>query len=290
MSFRTVVIRKRSKLDLKANYLVVRDEYNTTKVFINEISTLILESTAISITTALLCELNKNKINVIFCDEKRNPLCELLSYYGSHNCSLKVKEQANWDIYIKQAVWTEIVKIKIYNQKFILKKYGKEETSILDKYLKELQFFDTTNREGHSAKVYFNALFGKDFSRNIENNINKALNYGYSLLLSVVNREIVANGYITQLGIFHDNMYNKFNLSSDLVEPFRVIIDEYVLNMDNKIFDKNIKIEIIDLLNIEVFIDGKIQYLNNAIKIYCKSVLDALTYKDLSLIKFMEIE
>ena len=51
-------------------------------------------------------------------------------------------------------------------------------------YIKELPFADATNREGHAAKVYFNALFGLDFTRTEENSINATLNYGYSLLLS----------------------------------------------------------------------------------------------------------
>ncbi len=290
MSFRTVVITKRCKLDLKIGYIVIRDEVETKKIFLNEISTLILETTAISITTALLCELIKNKINVILCDEKRNPLCEVLSLYGSHNTSLRVKAQTNWDLYTKQTVWTEIVYQKILNQSKILKKYGLDEYALLQKYLEEIAFYDETNREGHSAKVYFNALFGKGFSRSKDCNINAALNYGYNILLSTFNREIILNGYLTQLGIFHDNMYNKFNLSSDLMEPFRVIIDECVYNMDLTKFERNEKLQIVNLLNKEVIIEGKRQYLNNAIKIYCKSVLEAITDRDISLISFIEIE
>ena len=77
----------------------------------------------------------------------------------------------------------------------------------------ELEFGDLTNREGHAAKVYFNALFGKDFSRRSDNDINAALNYGYALILSSINKEIVSCGYLTQLGICHRNEYNDFNLS-----------------------------------------------------------------------------
>lgn len=289
MSFRTVVITKRCKLDLKIGYMVIRDEVETKKIFINEISTLIIENTAISLTAALLCELNKNKINIIFCDEKRNPLCEVLGLYGSHNTSLKIKKQIEWDLYIKQSVWTEIVYQKILNQKKILEKFKLKESTLLQKYLQDMHFYDLSNREGHSAKVYFNALFGKTFSRSQPNNINYALNYGYNILLSCFNREIVLNGYLTQIGIFHDNIYNKFNLSSDLMEPFRVIIDECVFNMDLYEFEKIQKLQLIDLLNKEIIIEGKNQYLNNAIKIYCKSVLDAITEKDISLIKFIEV-
>ena len=76
-----------------------------------------------------------------------------------------------------------------------------------DKY----QDGDKTNREGHAAKVYFNSLFGKKFTRNDDNNINAALNYGYSILLSTINKEISANGYLTQLGIHHKNEFKSKN-------------------------------------------------------------------------------
>ena len=94
------------------------------------------------------------------------------------------------------------------------------EAELLQGYLEEITYGDATNREGHAAKVYFNALFGKDFTRTDDLLINTALNYGYSILLSAFNREIVLNGYLTQLGLFHDNMFNRFNLASDLMEPF----------------------------------------------------------------------
>ena len=64
-----------------------------------------------------------------------------------------------------------------------------------------------------------------------------ALNYGYSIILSSFTREIVANGYITQLGLFHDNMFNQFNLASDLMEPFRPLVDKCVLGMKLEQFE-----------------------------------------------------
>lgn len=89
MSWKTVVISKRSKLDFKMNYMVVRNDESTIKVYLDEINILIIENTAVSLTAALLNELNKHKIKVIFCDEKRNPSTELLSYYGCHDNVLK---------------------------------------------------------------------------------------------------------------------------------------------------------------------------------------------------------
>ena len=289
MSWRTIVISRRAKLDLELGYLVVRmDEIK--KIHLGEISTIIVESTAVSLTTSLLAECAKRKIKVVFCDEKRNPSSELIGYYGSHDTSNKVRKQIVWPENVKQAVWTEIVTEKIRKQRDLLIALDKEEGNLLSQYITEVEFNDATNREGHAAKVYFNALFGLDFTRTADNNINAALNYGYSILLSAFNREVVSNGYITQLGLFHDNMFNQFNFACDLMEPFRPLIDRQVFFMDLDEFEHEEKMELVNVLNKEVRIDGKFQYVNNAIKIYCKSVFDALEEKDISIIRFYSDE
>lgn len=288
MSWRTVVVSNSAKLDYKMGYMVVRQQ-EVTKIHMSEMALLLIESTAVSITAALLAELTKQKIKVVFCDEKRNPSSEVVPYYGSHDTSLKIRMQAAWDKETKQMLWTEIVSEKIRNQKKLLEMVGKkEEAQLLQRYLEEIEPGDSTNREGHAAKVYFNGLFGKEFSRTSEVPFNAALNYGYGILLSTVNREIVSNGYMTQLGFFHDNMYNPFNLGSDLMEPFRVIVDKKVFEMKPEKLEREEKLELINLVNQEVQIDGKKQYVSNAIKIYCHSVFEAVNDKDVSLLKFYQ--
>lgn len=283
-----VVISSRAKLDYQLGYLVVRGE-ETTRIHLGEISTLIVESTAVSLTAYLLAELARKKIKVIFCDEKRIPSSELVSYYGCHDTSSKVRRQIQWSQQIKEAVWTEIVTEKIRKQKAVLEQLEKPEAEMLAGYLKEIEWNDATNREGHAAKVYFNALFGMDFTRTADNNINAALNYGYTILLSAFSREVVANGYITQLGLFHDNVFNQFNLASDLMEPFRPLVDRMVAGMELQQFETDEKMQLVNVLNQEVQIDGKVQYVNNAVKLYCKSVFDALNERDVSLIRFYQM-
>jgi CRISPR-associated endonuclease Cas1 subtype II len=244
----------------------------------------------VSITAALLNELTKRKIKVIFCDEKRNPASELVPYYGSHDTSAKIRKQIEWSKETKTLIWTEIVTEKIRNQMQFLKDLGKKEYMLLEEYIQNIELGDTTNREGHAAKVYFNALFGVKFTRTADIPINAALNYGYGLLLSACNREITANGYITQLALFHDNMFNPFNLGSDLMEPFRILVDRYVHSLNPDKFEHEEKMYMVDILNQEVTIDGKRNYLNNAIKIYCRSVFEALNEQDVSLIRFYRNE
>lgn len=287
MSWRTVVISNVAKLDYQIGYLVVRGQ-ETTRIHLNEIKTLIIESTAVSMTAYLLSELTKNKVKVIFCDEKRNPSSELLPCYGSHDTSLKLRNQIKWDEIRKKEVWTQIVKEKILQQAALLQSLSKEEYRMLVSYAEEMEFGDETNREGHAAKVYFNAMFGKQFTRTEECPLNAALNYGYSILLSMFNREIVSNGYLTQLGLFHENMFNPFNLASDLMEPYRPIVDELVWKMKPECFETEEKREILQMVNREVSIAGRREMLDNAAKIYCKSIFDVLEGNADAVIRFYE--
>ena len=290
MSWRTVVIASSAKLDYQMGYLVVRKDM-VTKIHLSEIRLLLIESTAVSLTAALLAELTDKKIKVIFCDAKRNPSSELLPYYGAHDTSLKIRNQITWSDKIKVQMWTEIVSEKIRKQREVLfLREKKEEADLLGQYLEEMELGDATNREGHAAKVYFNALFGKDFSRSVDNVANAALNYGYSILLSAFTREITANGYLTQLGLFHDNMFNPFNLASDLMEPFRPLVDRRVLQLQFSELQHEQKMQLVDILNMEIFVNERKEYVANAIKIYCKSVFDAISDEDVSQIRFYSHE
>ena len=288
--WRVIVVTGRGKLDLRYNSISIRRDNGTDFIHIGEVNTLILETTTISITAALMCELIKQKVKVIFCDEKSNTHFELLPLYGSHDCSAKIKEQIAWTDFLKESLWTVIVTEKIENQMKLLKKLNKEEYRILEEYLSQIEHNDNTNREGHSAKIYFSALFGNNFSRNKENSLNAFLNYGYQLLLSAFNKEIVANGYLTQIGLFLKNMFNYYNLSSDLMEPFRVIVDELAYKENPQKFEKDEKRKLQNILNLKFRINNVNHYLSDIIKIYTKSIFDALSANDLSLVRFFEDE
>jgi len=285
MSWRTVIITNQSKLDYRMGYLVVRGQ-DTKRILIDEISIIVLENPMITLTGYLIEKMTEKKIKVVFCDSKRNPVAELLPHHGSHDSSAKIRTQIAWSDEIKGIIWREIVSEKIRKQAGFLREINKaEEASLLESYLGQVELLDTTNREGHAAKVYFNALFGMDFTRSAESPINAALNYGYSIILSAFNREISANGYLTQLGIFHNNMFNHFNLGSDLMEPFRIMVDRSVKKYNPTVFEKEEKHRLWSILDEMVIIDGSKQSLINAIKIYTRSVFEAINDNDESNIK-----
>lgn len=291
MSWRTVVIRHRAKLDFKMNYMIVRTDTELYKVYISELYMLIVESTAVSLTAVLINELNKAKVKLVFCDETRNPASEVMPLYGSHNTSKRYREQIEWTESGKGLVWTDIVKRKIENQAQLLKVCKRvEEFELLQKYIGQVEFRDPTHREAHAAKVYFNALFGMEFSREQDNAINLALNYGYAILLSAINREIVGMGYMTQIGLCHRSVFNAFNFSCDLIEPLRSLVDRTVKRLDVDVFDKDIKLELVQLLEETVDIGGTKQVLAGAINLYCRSVIKALETGNINDIEYIKYE
>ena len=284
MSFRTVVITKQSKISYKNKFLVVKQDNDEKYIHLSEIDTIIVDSISVSISAYLLKELSDNKINIIFCDEKHNPFGELSSYYSRHNTSKKIKEQISWKQADKDKLWAKLVKNKIVNQAMLLRKLDSEKFDLVLSYADDVTNGDKTNREGHSAKVYFNALFGMDFVRNESDDINAALNYGYAILLSTVNKEVVSNGYLTQLGVHHKNEFNEFNLTCDLMEPFRVIIDNFVYFNQGRKLDTNYKLDIVNIFNNTYKYQGKNYVLKDIIKMFVKNTLSSVedldSYKD----------
>lgn len=286
MGWRTVIISNVCKLSYKNNYLIIRND-NLQMIHLSEINLIVIDTGMVSITSYLISELAKNKIKLIICDEKHNPICESVPYYGSFNTSKKILQQIKWDTLKKDKVWQQIVKYKIHNQAELLKIKNIEGYNKLYDFEKQVEIGDSTNREGHAAKVYFNLLFGKEFVRGLTDDINIALDYGYSILLSVFNKEIVSKGYITQLGINHKNEFNFFNFSCDLMEPFRILVDEVVYENQNRVLDKHYKYDLINIMNRQIEINGKTQYLSNAIPVFIKNVVDILeNERDLTLLNY----
>ena len=66
-----------------------------------------------------------------------------------------------------------------------------------------------------------------------------------------------------------------FNLSDDIIEVFRPIVDQYVYEnmMSEIIFKQSHREELIQLTNKKILIDNKKQTIANAIHIYIESIV-----------------
>lgn len=249
--------------------MVVRQNEQT-MIHLSEISLVVIESTAAYVSSYLLAELAEARIPVLFCDVRHNPVGQYVSLYGAHDSARRVKEQVSWNADVADELWARIVSSKICNQAAVLEEMGLAQSHMLRDYALEVRAGDVTNREGHAAKVYFNALFGNDFNRDAENPINAQLNYGYAILLAWMSREITSRGYLTQIGINHRNDYNHFNLACDFMEPFRPVIDLYVINNCERDLDTEVKSELLSLFSKEYRIDQGNYRLSSILSLFAK--------------------
>ncbi len=276
MGWRTLVINKHSKLTYKNNHLIFKSIDQHEMIHLSEIDVLILETTDITITTMLLKKMIDQNILILFCDDKRLPIGKILPFYARHDSSLQLSRQIKWSDEVKSSVWTDIISQKILNQsqQLINVEFPDKAQSLMNLH-KKLLPLDPTNREGHAARIYFNTLFGNDFKRESENDINAGLNYGYTLLLSIFARELVKVGCMTQFGLKHANQFNDFNLASDLMEPFRPIVDQIIYENRSESF-KVMKRRLFDIFSENYLYKGKEMFLTNITDDYTKKVVKVL--------------
>ena len=273
MGFRILVVSAHSKLSYKNNYLYFKSEEAVEPIHLSEIDMLFLETTDITITTMLMAKLMQQNISVIFCDEKRLPSAKLMPFYGRHDSTLTIKKQIGWHEQTKAHTAYELIKQKINNQSIFLASNGfNEKSAAVDELLLGLEFNDPSNREGHAARIFFNTLYGNNFSRDDVCDVNAALDYGYTLIMSIFAREIVKCGCITQLGVNHSNQFNPYNLASDLMEPFRIAIDEIVYKNRNIKFEK-MKWELFTIFEKNYHFNGSNMFLNNIVSNYVKACI-----------------
>jgi len=251
MGWKTIYITQKSKLSYKANSLLIQTTIEVKKIPFHQINCIVVATTQSVITGYLISKLIEQNIKVVFCSEDHNPCAELNGYYSNVNRNQNIESQISWTIPKKQDLWTLVVKNKIENQIAVLDKSEIDTKEVTDEYNSIIEN-DETNREAVIAKKYFPALFGDGFTRTNESTISMMLNYGYTILLSATNQEIVAQGYLTQLGVHHHSVRNDFNFSSDLMEPFRQFVDMKVLKLKDYEFNEYVKLELVDILNKEI--------------------------------------
>lgn len=278
MGFRTVCIESRSRLSYASGYLVVRQSDKDTKVHLGEINLLVIATTQAYVSTYLMSELTKHKIPVVFCDDKSFPIGEYLPLYGSYNSAGRVADQMGWTEPAKKRLWKYVVKHKISRQADMLGYCGHdEEEDVLRNYARSVKSGDTDNREAAAAALYFPTMFGKGFRRDQDIPVNASLNYGYSLLLAKVSREIASRGYLTHVGICHRGELNQWNLACDLMEPFRAFVDRTVIDeigLDD--FGGEARHTLLSMFNKTVSVNGGNYKASSAISMYVADCLAAL--------------
>ena len=268
MGWKTVIIGSEAKVSLSLNKLKITIGNEFQNVPLGDIDTVIFSHNRVIITIPLLSALVENNINIIICDEKNDPIGIFQPFNGHSLVFKRLNAQINWKLTRKKKLWKRIIELKIQSEidALILEKRQVKVIEQLKMYRESVYTDDQTNREAASARMYFTEMFGDDFTRDIPNIQNYALNYGYKILASYISRCIASRGLITQLGIHHIGESNPFNLTYDFIESLRAIIDLWVIESITDTFNAPLKQELIGILNYRVYVKDKWMRLNDAIE------------------------
>lgn len=228
-------ISNSEKLKIIKEKLIIQNSDEEKEIALKDIKAIILQNHKTSITVATLLKLNEYKILTIFCNEKKQPQLQILDLYSNYKVTERIKEQIKWRDKEKRNCFKEIIKVKLHHQKELLEFLEKqEEANYLGELLEKLRVNKILDPEGIraiegvGARVYFQGLFGVNFKRFESDIENMGLNYGYTLIRTMISKLIVAKGLHPSLGVEHKSILNNFNLSDDLIEIYRPMVDYIV--------------------------------------------------------------
>lgn len=237
---KTICFSKRAYLSLHLGQLVIElpgdgdsPPLKTTRP-VEDIGLLIIESHAVTVTSALLSALLDNNVAVITCDERHMPSGLLLPLSGHTLQSERFKEQIEASQPLKKQLWQQTVSAKIANQGAVLNRWNPKGCECMRVWSRNVKSNDSENLEGRAAAFYWRNIFPENpgFKRERDaDEPNSLFNYGYAILRAVIARALAGSGLLPTLGIHHRNKYNAYCLADDIMEPYRPYVDMAVLEI-----------------------------------------------------------
>lgn len=268
------------KLKISNEKLIIELQTEEKKISLKDIKAVIIQNIKTSITISTLLKLNEYNIQTVICNEKKQPQLQLLDLYSNYKVTERINEQINWKEKRKNSCFLEIIKIKLLHQKELLEYFNKFKeaeyiTNLLKKMNRKIKSEEIRALEGVGARIYFKGLFGNDFKRFNNDIENKGLNYGYTLIRTLISKIIVSKGLHPSLGIEHKSILNNFNLSDDIIEIFRPLIDYIVVLYINSYieFEWECKSRLFEVFYQKIKFKDKYYILEQAIEKYVDEII-----------------
>lgn len=254
MTWRSVMISRPAKLR-REHYSLAIEQEQTAFVPFEDIAVIVLNHRDISLTHPVLSACGEYGISLFATGDTHHPSGVFLPFLTHSRATRWLRLQLAMPRPVAKQTWAAIVRKKVSNQAACLRLTGIDGADRLAAYAQRVRSGDSSRIEGQAAAFYFARLFGKDFQRGQERWINSALDYGYAVLRGTIARGLVAHGLLPSIGLFHASEQNAFNLADDLIEPFRPLVDLYVVRnfrTDDAELRPEDKAALIALLNVDM--------------------------------------
>ena len=282
------MILKKCHLSIENSSIKVKYENSYNLVPSEDISIIIVDNIECTFTVPFFNECAQKGIAVMICGKKHTPIIQALPNNMHYRLYGVLEMQIKQPEYFKDMVAEQLLRSKLINQQNVLKliKANPDSIDLFDDYIKEIDGRDYINREGTAAKVFFNALYSKEYTRFETDPINITQNYGYAILSASISRHLCALGFNLCIGVNHEGQNNPYNLSYDFIEPYRALVDYYIYSNKAQLTDDlsiQTKKELVNLLNIKVKVRDKIVSVQYSIELLTKSYLRMLEFGEDSL-------
>jgi len=269
MGYRNIMISNSVKLFIKNRQLIINGVEDIS-IPLEDINCILIENMTVSISTYFLQECSDQGIAVYLCDKKHLPNTVLLPMVRHSRHYKMLKLQIDMSKPFQKRLWQQIVMQKIENQSRCLKYLNKEGAFELEGMRKQVLSGDRGNVEAVAAAFYFKRLVSVEFNRDKESFINSSLNYGYAIIRGLVARTLVCYGFEPSIGMFHHSELNSYNLADDFIEPFRPIVDLYVIShfdcsKEDSELTSEIKRGIFRLVSFDMEVQGEKYSVSNSI-------------------------
>lgn len=257
----------------KDHNLMFTTKDSITSISLDDVDCLYIENKSVTISMNAINACLEEDVMIVTLDDRHNPYSQILKFYGGSSLGKAIHSQLKWPSKSKSELTKYILINKYRMQKSCLRLSSKSESSLENNKL----FDNPVLLEGNIARCYFAELFGCTFRRGDGSEINSKLNYGYSIIVSYINRTIVSHGFLTNLGIHHSSKDNLFNLSYDFFEPFRPFVDFFVYKTLNDEFNRDYKIKTAELLDKEIKLGSKRMEVRDCIDAFVTNCLNCLS-------------
>ena len=232
MAWRGLHLSRPARLTLADGQIVISQNEGETRLALEDLAWLIIDTPQATITTALLSACMSAGIAVIVTDSRHMPNGLVLPFHTHHRQAAVAALQISAGAGLRGRLWQSLVRAKIYNQAAVLQVYGTDAAALRAMAARVLPA-DPDNVEARAARHYWGALFTNFVRENDSDLRNAMLNYGYAIMRGAIARALVATGLLPAIGIHHANQLNSFNLADDLIEPFRPFIDSAVWRLSD---------------------------------------------------------
>jgi CRISP-associated protein Cas1 len=232
MTERIVEVATPARLSIRDAQLVVAcDGLETASTPVNEIAVLLLAHPQVLLTQAVLSRIAEAGGSVITIDGNFLPASMILPVQAHFVQTERFARQIELRLPKRKRLWQQVVRVKIQAQGKLLAELHGSDGGLLP-MSERVRSGDPENLEAQAARRYWTLIFGDPkFRRGSEGpDQNQHLDYGYAVLRAAVARALCASGLHPSIGLRHSNRYNTFCLASDLMEPFRPLIDRRVVS------------------------------------------------------------